>query len=143
MLDLWSRKVPSSELPVLYDQGPYFTLAFAHWLHGRGFESRRLRAWHQKYSDQTSQLLDLVIRLESSDTVLRERLTTRSQDHFVKQAGKDAQNQFLETSRRDLDRVGVEGSGEPRFCVIMVRSDDVGPTELAARVEDLIEGRTS
>lgn len=140
LLNIWSSRVPPTPAPVLFDQGPYFTLAFARWLLGSRFERTAVRQWHRRYLERASDLIDVVVRLDAPDTQLRARLETRSQDHMVKAAGPDVQSRFLEISRQHLDDALIDDMGECRFSVISLRSDDIEPSKLAREIRAALGG---
>jgi thymidylate kinase len=139
LLDVWVRRTPQSVLPVLYDQGPYFTMAFSHWVLGGAGAGQSVDAWRRRYRRGAEELIDLVVALDAPDQVLRERVTGREKDHVVKDAPPDVQDGFLAASRRLVGEAIAGPAGRRRCSIVDLSSYDVAPEELAAQVMRILQ----
>ena len=89
----------------LLDQGPVFMLA---WLYGFGPKNLRgqsAKKWWSSTSKQWADTLDMVIELDTSDTILLERIRTRGKWHSVKGQSEAEVFEFLAHWRAAYEQV--------------------------------------
>ena len=139
-LDLWERRIESrnSPIPVVYDQGPFFTNAYALWVHSVRPQSRFYRTWHQHQINRSRQIIDLLIWLEADTALLRQRISFRPQAHAMKQESDEVQHRFLSDLGQYCDYVICDRSGNKVFSSIRVRTDDIKASELADKIVETI-----
>lgn len=138
LLDLWESRTPPSESPTLYDQGPYFTLAHARWMLGDRIARSPVHSWYGRYRRRATELIDVVVLLDSPEHVLQERLSGRDQDHLVKSSSPEVQASFLDASKRHLGDALLGASGAAECSIVELSTDGVRPDELADRVIRLL-----
>ena len=139
-LDLWEQRIDgrNSQLPVIYDQGPFFVNAFALWLHAGRAQSRRYHAWHQRQIDRSRQILDLLIWLEADEPVLAERINSRSKSHSIKGVADEEQQRFFSDFSQYFCYVNADRAGNPIFSSMRFRTDNLNPSELAEKIREII-----
>lgn len=102
---------------ILLDQGPVFRLAT---LHAFGPEDIRKPAavtWWNKMFKLWAPVLDIVIWLDAPNTVLEQRINTRTRWHLVKGKSKQDTSQFLDWYRISYHEVltRLSANGGPRL----------------------------
>jgi hypothetical protein len=83
---------------IVFDQGPLFLLT------RHDFMDEPLVTWWNRMLDTWAPLLDMVVRLDAPDTLLRERINTREKSHALKGAGDRSALDVLRRSRQVYER---------------------------------------
>lgn len=103
------KQMPSSNGKiVLLDQGPVFRMAT---LYGFGpplLKSEESKTWWHHLYKQWASALDIIIFLDTSDTILRERINTRTKKHDLKGKSELETQKYLMQYRMSLKNVLTE-----------------------------------
>jgi AAA domain len=83
---------------MVFDQGPLFLLT------RHNFMSEPLVTWWNRMIDTWAPLLDVVVRLDAPDTLLRERINMREKSHALKGADGRSALDVLRSSRQVYER---------------------------------------
>lgn len=109
--------------PVVLDEGPVYMLARLRVLGGNRLSGPGFDRWWRETIRQWAHSLDLIVWLDASDPVLRDRVRNRVQSHGVKQLGDQAVDAFMARYRAAYSEVIgalVEARGPE---VLTVRTD--------------------
>jgi predicted ATPase len=119
---------------VIFDEGPVFALA---WLRGFGHESMRSKAsdeWWQITVREWAQVMDVVVVLEAPDSLLAQRIRTRSGPHEVKDASDPEIAVWMARFRSALNWVLAQMAVAGGPSVLRVTTDRDPPERIADEV---------
>lgn len=103
--DLLKRQAPNMGKVILLDQGPVFRLATLQEFGPEMLKGKPFQAWWFDVYQQWAATLDMVIWLDTSDTILMERINTRSKKHDIKGKPDLEAQKFLLQYRRSYKDV--------------------------------------
>ena len=139
-LNGWHRQLtrpgPDSGLIIL-DQGPVYMLSQMILCRERQMMNPLFKKWWRKILDKWGQVLEIVVRLDASDTVLAQRINTRGKYHIIKGASLPQTRDFLEQHRVALDQAMAQLRADR--CTPAVVCFDTGRqslNEIAAQLYD-------
>jgi hypothetical protein len=116
----------------VFDQGPLFLLT------RHNFMDEPLVTWWNRMLDTWAPLLDVVVRLDAPDTLLRERINTREKSHALKWADRRSALDVFRRSRqvyeRTLEAVAARSGGPMilRFDTSTRSADEIADAILSA-----------
>jgi broad-specificity NMP kinase len=122
--------------PVIFDEGPVFTLA---WLRGFGhpvMKSLAADPWWQTTLRSWSRLIDAVVVLDAPDSLLAQRIRTRPNDHEVKHASNSEIAVWMGRFREALEWVLAELAKEQGPIVIRLETTSLPPHLIAQQVQE-------
>ena len=138
--DLQEHAVQSRNfhVPVVYDQGPLFAIAWSHFIRPKRLQSRLFPVWHHRQIHRTRQILDLIIWLNADRPILRKRINSRPKVHMIKGKHDEEQNQFLSDFDHYFKLSISDKSGINLFSSLEFRTDDATPSELAEKFINVV-----
>ena len=100
------KRMPSSNNKIiLLDQGPVFRMATLYEFGPALLKSEESKTWWHHLYKQWASALDILIFLDTSDSILMERINTRTKKHDLKGSPELEAQQFLTQYRRSFDAV--------------------------------------
>ncbi len=99
------RQVLNKGIVTVLDQGPIYKLARLHGFTSRGIKSQSFEKWWDSALNQWNSTLDLVIQLDAPDTILMERIYTRSYQHRVQGKSEQEAYAFLARYRTSYEHI--------------------------------------
>lgn len=121
-LNGWHRQLTrrdSDRGVIVLDQGPVFMLSQMILYRERQMANSLFRQWWKKTVGNWRCVLDRLIWLDSSDSVLAHRINTRGQDHIIKGASFSQIRDFLKRRRMVLDKAVTMLRGDHRTPDVM------------------------
>jgi hypothetical protein len=134
-----TRQTHGTERITVFDEGPVFALT---WLRGFGHDSMRQQAsdaWWRATLQEWSGVVDAVVVLDASDSLLAGRIRSRPEWHEIKHEPDWYIAEWIGRFRSALEWVltGLAAHGGPAVIRIPVERD--APEELAERVSRVLD----
>lgn len=125
---------------VLLDEGPIFALV---WLRGFGHETMRSRSsqrWWRRALREWAAVIDAVVVLDASDSVLARRIQARSEAHEVKEFSDEEISDWMARFRAAQDWVlaGLAAHGGP--VILRLATDQEPANRIAERLAKMMGG---
>lgn len=100
------KRIPlSNGKIVLLDQGPVFRMATLHEFGPALLKSEESKTWWHHLYKQWAYVLDIIIFLNTSDTILMERINTRTKKHDIKGKSELETHKYLMRYRQSFKEV--------------------------------------
>jgi len=99
------RGVSNHGTVIVLDQGPVFLLAQLHCFGPESLRSQSAEKWWNGTYKQWADILDIVVWLDTSDSILMERIRTRGKGHLVKGRSEAEVFEFLARYRVAYEQV--------------------------------------
>jgi deoxyadenosine/deoxycytidine kinase len=130
------KSISDPNCAVFLDEGVVFALSKMSTL--RQDYKRSMKRWEENILDRWSRMLDAIIWLDAPNSILTERIRSRSKEHRMKHKSDHEVNQFLDRYRaaylRTVDRLQKRGEIEVLKFDTGTRSLDSIADELASFV---------
>jgi len=129
------RQLPANNgKTVLLDHGPVFKLAKLNAFGPRRIKCQGLEKWWHSMFKQCTSTLDIVILLDAPDTILVDRIKTRSQQHAVKGKSDREAYDFLESYRTSFDQILERLTSYGGLMVLQFDTNRLSIDQIAAEV---------
>lgn len=99
------QQAENSAKTILLDHGPVFKLATLNEFGPDRLKNEDYESWWQSMFKQWASILDLIIWLDASDKVLKERINSRSQNHAIKGKSEQEGSIFLGRYRSSFEQI--------------------------------------
>lgn len=138
--DLRKREMTTqrSPRPVLFVQGPFYDNVVLLRKHSVFPQNRLWHSWNGYQMNFSRDILDVIIWLEVDNSILRNRINSRSRGHVIKGEPEEIQNKFLSNFRQSFNQIMGDDSDNPQFPLIKFRVDNLPPSKLADKILETI-----
>ena len=134
LLNFLDRDALSAYRCVILDEGAIYTLAWLQVIGHHVFSDQRTQSWRHYIAALWAAQLDEVVRLDAPDTVLAQRLRSRSKEHVLAHAPDRAVTAFSMRYRSAIAATLGMVQRHGRFAVRDFRTDRWSPAEIANQI---------
>lgn len=135
-----SQQSMSNITTIILDHGPVFKLATLNAFGPERLKGQGVESWWDKMFEQWAQILDIVIWLEAPNAILRERINSRAQKHYVKEKSEPEVNRFLAKYRKSYEQILAKLKAHNGLSILKF---DTNSTTLDQIVNNILEACNS